>query len=93
MHAPGLDPRRAKEVHERRMRLGAALEVDPAKVRLSCSRLDELGSRGEICPAADPIDLQRGAADLLLPGRVQVAQLTDELLALEQTVEVLVPLS
>ena len=48
--------------------------------------------RSEIDPPADAVDLQRVRSNLLLPGRVQIPQLADELLALEEAVEVLVSL-
>src|SRR6266511_2898720 len=77
---------------DRHVRLRAALKVDTSEVPMLRPRANELCAPGEIDPAVEPVDLEWRGADPLLPGRVQVGQLADELLPPEQAVKVLVTL-
>ena len=76
-----------------RVRLGAAsLEVDRPEVPLLRARLDECLALREVDSAVGAIELERGDANTLSAGSVQVAQLADELLPSQQAVEVLIAL-
>ena len=75
------------------VRLRAALERDPPEVRTSGPSVQERLGRGEVDPAPDAIDLERRGTDLLLSACVQVRQLADACIVVEESLEVLLPLS
>ena len=97
--ARGRSRRRRRRVRERARRRRSSCAAGSRagsrrgpRYRSLRPRADELAALGEVDPAVDAVELERRDANLLLPGRVQVAQLADELLALEEAVEVLLPL-